>query len=89
MEKLLRTIPDIGTIYILIRKKVIFSLQNNLNFPKEGSSPMERFKKVVLGTACFDRLRKIYPNFDEFVNKKIVVVGGDVVIIFPFKCLFQ
>jgi len=65
LEKILRTIPDIETIYVLIRRK-------------ESSSPEERFKKTVLGTACFDRLRKINPKFDEFISQKVVMIGGDV-----------
>jgi len=47
---------------------------------KESSSPEERFKKTILGRACFDRLRKLNPNFDEFVSQKIVTIAGDVVL---------
>jgi len=40
---------------------------------------MERFKKEVLGSRCFDRVRSLNPNFDEYVSKKIRPVEGDLV----------
>ena len=40
---------------------------------------MERFKKEVLGSKCFERVRKLRDNFDDFVNTKIRPVEGDLV----------
>ncbi len=44
MEKLLFSIPNVKKIYVLIRAK-------------KGSKLDERFKKEVLESPCFDRLR--------------------------------
>jgi thioester reductase-like protein len=52
-------------VYILIRQK-------------KGSSLIERFKREVLGSQCFDRLRKeIGANFDQFILDKIKPIEGD------------
>ena len=40
---------------------------------------MERFKKEILGSPCFDRVRKTRTNFDEFILKKIVPISADLV----------
>ena len=49
LEKFLRAIPDVEKLFILIRGK-------------KGSSVSERFKKEVIGSQCFERLRKIHGN---------------------------
>ena len=41
---------------------------------------MERFKKEVLGSKCFDLVRKQNPQFDDFVNRVIRPVEGDLVL---------
>jgi len=64
LEKFLRVIPDVGRIYILIRKK-------------KGLNTMERFKKEILGSKCFDRVRKQVSNFDQLIDQKIRPVEGD------------
>lgn len=64
LEKFLRVIPNVGCLYILIRKK-------------KGLNTMERFKKEVLGSRCFDRVRAQNPTFDEYVSKKIRPIAGD------------
>jgi len=38
--------PELKRIYVIIRKK-------------KGLNPMERFKKEILGSECFARVRKI------------------------------
>lgn len=59
LEKLLFSQPTIARIYLLIRGK-------------RGSKLDERFKKEILESPCFDRLRAKYGNgFDEFINQKI------------------
>jgi fatty acyl-CoA reductase len=37
---------------------------------------MERFKKEILGSECFDRVRSFIKNFDDFIEKKIVLIKG-------------
>ena len=49
LEKFLFSLPEIGTIYLLIRAK-------------KGSTLMERFKKEILSSPCFDRVRGVYQN---------------------------
>lgn len=62
LEKSLRALPQLRRIYILIRQK-------------KGSSLIERFKREVLGSQCFDRVRK-QPNYAELISK-VVPVEGD------------
>lgn len=38
---------------------------------------MERFKKEILGSQCFNNVKKIHPNFDEFISKHIKAISGD------------
>ena len=45
LEKLLRTCPDVGNIYIMVR-------------PKKGIKPMMRVKKEILSSECFDEIRR-------------------------------
>jgi hypothetical protein len=40
---------------------------------------MERFKKEILGSQCFDKARKQHYNFDEFINTHVKPVSGDLV----------
>ncbi len=36
---------------------------------KKGSETNERFKKEIIGSECFERVRKIHGNgFEEFIN---------------------
>ncbi|KAI5721941.1 hypothetical protein M8J76_001321 [Diaphorina citri] len=49
IDKLLRSFPDIGAIYIMVRDK-------------KGSSPEERVKNM-LNSVIFDRLNKEVPDF--------------------------
>lgn len=55
LEKILFSLPDVEVIYVLIRRK-------------KGLDLNERFKKEVISSACFDRIRNKYGhNFDEFI----------------------
>ena len=59
MEKLLFSLPNIKKIYILIRAK-------------KGSKLDERFKKEVLESPCFDRLRERHGSgFNKFIEQKV------------------
>ncbi|CAD8153134.1 unnamed protein product [Paramecium octaurelia] len=65
LEKTLRCLSNVGYIYVLIRQK-------------KGSSLMERFKREILDSQCFDRLRQIYGGgFEKFINEKIIPIEGD------------
>jgi hypothetical protein len=49
----------VGKIYVLIRGK-------------EGSNLFERFKKEIVSSPCFDRLRDIHKGrFDDFILTKV------------------
>jgi len=66
VEKLLRSAPDIGRIYLLVRAR------------EDGTSSQQRFEREVLGSSVFDRLRaKLGPGFDRLCEEKIRVVAGD------------
>lgn len=64
LEKLLYSIPSLSKIYIFIR-------------PKKGSSVFERFQKEILDSPCFDRLKRLYPNFDSQILPKLRPISGD------------
>jgi alcohol-forming fatty acyl-CoA reductase len=65
-EKILRSLPDLGRLYLVIR-------------PYRGKSAAERFEKDVLGAAAFRGLReKLGDDFADHVSKKVRVLEGDV-----------
>ncbi len=66
VEKILRSLPDLGRLYLVIR-------------PYRGKSAAERFEKDVLGAAAFRSLReKPGDDFADHVSKKVRVLEGDV-----------
>ena len=66
VEKILRSLPDLGRLYVLVR-------------PSRGKSASERFKKDVLGAAAFRGLREeLGDGFDDYVFEKVRVLQGDV-----------
>ncbi len=66
VEKILRSLPDLGRLYLVIR-------------PSRGKSAAERFEKDVLGAAAFRGLReKLGDDFEDHVSKKVRVLEGDV-----------
>lgn len=59
LEKMLYALDGIAKIYVLIRAK-------------KGSKLNERFKKEILDSPCFDRLREKYGHdFDKYVEDKV------------------
>jgi thioester reductase-like protein len=50
LEKLFRTCPDVGTIYVMVRAK-----RNN--------KPWDRVRKEILASECFNVVKKMIPNF--------------------------
>ncbi|HEX2741220.1 MAG TPA: SDR family oxidoreductase, partial [Rubrobacter sp.] len=66
VEKILRSLPDLGRLYLIVR-------------PSRGKRAAERFEKDVLGAAAFRGLReKLGDDFDERVKEKVRVLEGDV-----------
>ena len=66
VEKILRSLPDLGRIYLLIR-------------PSRDKNASERFEKDVLGSRAFAGLReKLGEGFAEYVSGKVQVLEGDV-----------
>lgn len=49
LEKILFSLPNVETVWVLIRSK-------------KGSRLSERFKKEIVSSPCFDRLRARYEN---------------------------
>ena len=65
IEKLLRSTPDIGTIYVLVREK---------KRGKEIWSAQRRLNEELLNSRVFARVKQAYPEF----GRKIVGVTGDI-----------
>ncbi|HEX5701561.1 MAG TPA: SDR family oxidoreductase, partial [Rubrobacter sp.] len=66
VEKILRSLPDIGRLYLVIR-------------PHRGKSAAERFERDVLGAAAFRGLReRLGDDFADHVSKRVRVLEGDV-----------
>jgi HAD superfamily hydrolase (TIGR01490 family) len=66
VEKILRSLPELGRLYLLVR-------------PSRGKSAPERFQKDVLGAAAFRGLREeLGEEFDPYVYEKVRVLEGDV-----------
>jgi HAD superfamily hydrolase (TIGR01490 family) len=66
VEKMLRSIPDLGRLYLVVR-------------PSKDKSAEDRFHKDVLGSAAFRRLREeLGDGFEGRVAEKVRVLEGDV-----------
>lgn len=64
LEKILRSIPQVGDIYLLIR-------------PKKDTVPSQRLDGVIK-SRIFNRLRSERENFEEWATNKLHVISGDV-----------
>lgn len=66
LEKILRSIPNVGKIYLLVR-------------PRKGSTAEERFHSEVISSECFNRLRnEIGINeFTKLIQQKCYPVIGE------------
>ena len=40
---------------------------------------VERFKKEILESPCFDKIRRQKQNFDDYLDKLIQPIAGDMV----------
>ncbi|XP_062221145.1 fatty acyl-CoA reductase 2, chloroplastic-like [Phragmites australis] len=66
IEKILRTNPDVGKIYVMIKAK-------------DSEAALKRLQNEVVDTELFRCLRKIHgKDYHNFVARKLVPVNGDV-----------
>ncbi|KAI3826368.1 hypothetical protein L1987_00415 [Smallanthus sonchifolius] len=66
IEKILRTVPDVGKIYILIKAK-------------NTDAAMERLKNEIINTELFKSLQQAYgKSYQSFMLSKLVPVIGNV-----------
>ncbi|HQR36134.1 MAG TPA: SDR family oxidoreductase [Blastocatellia bacterium] len=66
LVKLLQEVPDIGKVYLLIRRQRSVTAQR-------------RFEKIASESPVFDKLHEIHgENFSKLMSEKIEVVEGDV-----------
>jgi len=66
VEKMLRSVPDLGRLYLVVR-------------PSKDKSAEDRFRKDMLGSAAFRPLREeLGDGFDARVAEKVRILEGDV-----------
>jgi long-chain acyl-CoA synthetase len=66
LAKVLQEIPDVGKVYLLIRRQ-------------RSTTAQRRFEKIANESPVFDKLHEIYgEDFGRFLAEKIEVVEGDV-----------
>ncbi len=66
VEKILRSLPDLGRLYLLIR-------------PSRDKNAAARFEKDMLASAAFRNLREQHGDaFGEYVGGKVRILEGDV-----------
>ncbi len=66
VEKILRSLPDLGRLYLVVRAS-------------RDKTAAERFEKDVLGSAAFRKLREsLGDDFEEYASEKVRVMEGDV-----------
>ena len=67
LEKILFSLPEVTQVVVLIR-------------PKKNASVEERFKRDIVDSKSFDRLRARHrAQFEAFLKEKVVLVKGDLV----------
>eukprot|EP00668_Euglena_longa_P041482 GGOE01054617.1.p1 GENE.GGOE01054617.1~~GGOE01054617.1.p1 ORF type:complete len:521 (-),score=151.79 GGOE01054617.1:102-1664(-) len=69
LEKILRSLPSVGRLYLLVR-------------PKAGTDPHQRLHSEVWSSACFNVVREQVGGpaaFDALIQEKVVPVPGDLV----------
>ena len=67
LEKILRSLPDVNTIFLLIRSS-------------PGKSPALRLVQEILASPIFERLHGEYGGreaFNLYASSKLVAIGGD------------
>lgn len=65
LEKMLRVLPQCKKLFVLIRAK-------------KGENIVDRFKKQVIVSPLFERLRRqLGAEFDKYIESKIHLIKGD------------
>ena len=65
LEHILSDVPDIGKVYVLVRRQ-------------RTTTAQRRFEKIVTESPVFDRLEARHGSgFEQFINDKVQVVEGD------------
>ena len=64
VEKLVYSVPDIGTIYMLIRTK-------------KDVNPQQTLETIIRG-ANFDRIRKKRADWQQYLLSKLVPIAGEI-----------
>jgi len=69
LEKILRSVPSIGEVFVLVR-------------PRKGSSASERMHAEIIHSPVFDRLRNEIgiAKFTELVNQKVRALPGELTL---------
>ncbi len=66
LAKVLQDLPDVGKIYLLIRRQ-------------RSTSSLQRFEKIAEESPVFEKLHEIHgQNLGRFLDQKIEVIEGDV-----------
>lgn len=67
LEKLIRSVPDVGRLILLIRRG------------RDGSTARERFEREIATSSVFDRLRAEQPEYlERFFTAKVECITGEV-----------
>ena len=64
LEKFFRSLSGFKRIYLLVR-------------PKKGTKPMDRIKREILQSPCFDDVRAM-KDYESIINSKIIPIEGDI-----------
>ncbi len=65
LEQILHDVPEIGRIYVLVRRQ-------------KGTTPQRRFERILEESPVFDRLEARYGgDLGRFLAERVEVVGGD------------
>ena len=67
LEKIVRSLPDIKRIYLMIR-------------PKPNMTLMQRVHHQIFSTQLFAPLFRDRPDFNDWINEKIIPIQGDLVL---------
>jgi len=64
LEKILRSLPNVGKIFVFVRAK-------------KGEKPHDRVEKAILNSRIFDRLKEERKDFLNWARSKVECVEGD------------
>ncbi len=65
LEKFIRSLPEVKRFYILVR-------------PKAGTKPIDRIKREIFQSECFNEVKKLIPDLNKYLEEKIIPVEGDI-----------